>query len=148
MRICVFGAASPTIDKEYIDNDDVRIEVHRKIDKLNSLEALKELESELIDRFGDINEELYLYMYEKLMKNFCKLFGVEKMNNNNFYMEFIYSLEASTKANGEKMFVALEAFNDIKLSYKDNKIYIIMSVGRKEKIDCFKEICNYFNTIK
>ena len=115
-----------TIDKEYIDNDDVRIEVHRKIDKLESLDAVRELEAELIDRFGDIDEELYLYMYEKLMKNFCKLLGIEKMNTNNYYMEYIFSLESSSKANGERMFVECEAFKDIKLSYKENKIYIII----------------------
>lgn len=66
-----------TIDKKYIDNDDVRIQMHRKIDKLKSVEELKELESEMIDRFGTIEEELYLYMYEKLMKNFCKIIGIE-----------------------------------------------------------------------
>ena len=106
-----------TIDKNYIDNDDVRIAMHRKIDKLDSLEALKELEAEMIDRFGDINEELYLYMYEKLMKNLCKIIGVEKMNTNNYYMEFIYSTEASAKANGEIMFNECASFSDIKLSY-------------------------------
>jgi transcription-repair coupling factor (superfamily II helicase) len=137
-----------TIDKNYIDNDDVRIAMHRKIDKLNSLEALKELEAEMIDRFGEINEELYLYMYEKLMKNFCKIIGIEKMNTNNYYMEFIYSIEASKTADGNLLFSECSSFNDIKLSYKDGKIYIIMSVGRKEKLECFKQICNYFNRIK
>lgn len=137
-----------TIDKNYIDNDDVRIAMHRKIDKLNSLEALKELEAEMIDRFGEINEELYLYMYEKLMKNFCKIIGIEKMNTNNYYMEFIYSIEASKAADGNLLFSECSSFNDIKLSYKDGKIYIIMSVGRKEKLECFKQICNYFNRIK
>jgi transcription-repair coupling factor (superfamily II helicase) len=40
-----------TIDKNYIDNDDVRIQMHRKIDKLNTLEELRQLESEMVDRF-------------------------------------------------------------------------------------------------
>ena len=137
-----------TIDKNYIDNDDVRIEMHRKIDRLSSLEQLKELESEMIDRFGEINEELYLYMYEKLMKNFCKILGVEKMNTNNYYMEFIYSLEASKAVDGNLLFEESASFNNLKLSYKDGRVYIIMSVGAKQKLECFKEMCNYFNRIK
>ena len=70
------------------------------------------------------------------------------MNNNTHYMEFIYSVEASKKADGNLLFSEVAGFNDIKLSYKDGKIYIIMNVGRKEKLECFKEICNYFNRIK
>ena len=136
-----------TIDKNYIDNDDVRIQMHRKIDKLNKLEELKQLESEMIDRFGDISDELYSYMYEKLMKNCCKNLGIEKINTTNHYLEFIYSKEASNKTDGTLLFMESNNFNDIKLSYKDGKIYIILNVGRKEKLDCFKQMCNYFDRV-
>ena len=136
-----------TIDKGYIDNDDVRIEMHRKIDKLNSLDELKQLEAEMIDRFGEVSMELYSYMYEKLMKNYCKNIGIEKINTNNHYMEFIYSKEASNKTDGTVLFMESNNFNDIKLSYKDNMIYVILSVGRKDKLDCFKQMCNFFDRI-
>ena len=136
-----------TIDKNYIDNDDVRIQMHRKIDKLNTLEELRQLESEMVDRFGDISEELYSYMYEKLMKNYCKNLGIEKINTTNHYIEFIYSKEASNKTDGAVLFEESNNFNDIKLSYKDGKIYIILNVARKEKLDCFKQMCNYFERV-
>ncbi|MDE5714954.1 MAG: transcription-repair coupling factor, partial [Anaeroplasmataceae bacterium] len=71
---------SRTIDKNYIDNDDIRIEIHKKIDKLKTLDALYELEKELIDRFGEENEELLLYMYEKLMKNYCNKLKIVKLD--------------------------------------------------------------------
>ena len=136
-----------TISKDYIDNDDVRIEIHKKIDRLSTLEELKLLESEMVDRFGDISEEIYSYMYEKLMQNYCRDLGIEKMNVNNYYMEFIFSLEASKQANGTLLFEETNNIKDIKLSYKDNKIYIILNVGKKEKIDCFKLMCNYFKRV-
>ena len=136
-----------TIDKNYIDNDDVRIQMHRKIDKLNTLEELRQLESEMVDRFGDISEELYSYMYEKLMKNYCKNLGIEKINTTNHYIEFIYSKEASNKTDGAVLFEESNNFTDIKLSYKDGKIYIILNVARKEKLDCFKQMCNYFERV-
>ena len=136
-----------TIDKSYIDNDDVRIAMHRKIDALKSLEDLRQLEAEMVDRFGNISNELYSYMYEKLMKNYCKILGIEKINVNNFYMEFIYSKEASDNTDGSVLFEESSNFNNIKLSYKDKRIYIILNVGKKEKLECFKEMCNYFERV-
>jgi len=92
--------ANRTIQKSYIDNEDVRIEIHKKIDKLNKLKELNELKIELEDRFGKVEDEILCYMYEKLMKNYCKNIGIEKINTNNHYMEFIYSKEASNKNDG------------------------------------------------
>jgi transcription-repair coupling factor (superfamily II helicase) len=57
---------SETVSDNYIDNDYERILIHKRIDSLKSLNELKELEEELIDRFGPISDELYAFMYEKL----------------------------------------------------------------------------------
>nr|MDE6655774.1 transcription-repair coupling factor [Anaeroplasmataceae bacterium] len=74
---------SRTISREYIENEDVRIEIHKKIDKLKTLKNLEDLELELMDRFGEIEEELSLYMYEKLMKNYCKHLDIYKIDTVN-----------------------------------------------------------------
>ena len=81
------------------------------------------------------------------MKNYCKNIGIEKINTNNHYMEFIYSKEASNKTDGTVLFMESNNFNDIKLSYKDNKIFVILNVGRKDKLDCFKQMCSFFDRI-
>ena len=139
---------SRTIQKDYISNDDIRIEMHKKIDLLNSIAGLHLLEAEFIDRFGEISEELYLYMYEKLMKSYCKQLGIYRMDTKKpaewaFYMEH----EASQHKDGNLMFQEAYRLKDIRLSYKDGEIIILETVSSKDKLSAFKKICEYFSKI-
>lgn len=60
---------SQHVAPEYIDNDLVRIEIHKSVSKINNFQDVENLKLELVDRFGEIDQELILYMYEKLYKN-------------------------------------------------------------------------------
>ena len=53
------------ISDEYVYEDDLKIEIHRKINEINSLESLKLVKSELEDRFGRLSEDVIIYMYEE-----------------------------------------------------------------------------------
>ncbi len=139
---------SRTISDNYIENDDVRIEIHKKIDKLQSLEELNNLENELIDRFGDISEELSLYMYEKLMKNYCKKLDIYKIDNTNKrYYDFIFTDIKSKKSDGNFLFNTTLNYENIKLTYNKGEIHILLDIQGREKISYFKEICNFFSKI-
>ena len=73
--------ASRHIDDSYINNEDVKISIHKRIDKIERLSDLKALESELMDRFGLFNKDLEYYMYEKLFKNLCKKLNINKVDS-------------------------------------------------------------------
>ncbi|MBQ3773113.1 MAG: DEAD/DEAH box helicase, partial [Pseudobutyrivibrio sp.] len=110
---------SRTIQKDYINSDDLRIEIHKKIDKINSLAGLHQLEDELTDRFGALDEELYLYMYEKLMKSYCKQIGIYKIdtkkpNEISFYID----RDNSKKKDGNLLFQEANKRKYIRLGYK------------------------------
>lgn len=139
---------SRTINKNYIENEDVRIEIHKKIDKLKSLSALQDLELELIDRFGDIDQELKLYMYEKLMKNYCKKLHIYKIDDTNIkHLDFIFQKEISNKLDGNFLFTEMLKFKNLKLTYINNEIHILLDIIGRDKLDYFKEICAYFYCI-
>lgn len=139
---------SRTIDAGYIENEDVRIEIHKKIDKLKTLKQLNELEAELLDRFGAIELEMQLYMYEKLMKNYCKKLGIYKINTENpRYYDFIYSKDTSQKQDGNFLFSEMLKFKNLKLTYQNNEIHILLEIQGRNKLEYFKEICSYFSCI-
>ena len=139
---------SRTIDAGYIENEDVRIEIHKKIDKLKTLKQLNELEAELLDRFGAIELEMQLYMYEKLMKNYCKKLGIYKINTENpRYYDFIYSKDISQKQDGNFLFSEMLKFKNLKLTYQNNEIHILLEIQGRNKLEYFKEICSYFSCI-
>lgn len=139
---------SRTISKEYIENEDGRIEIHKKIDQLKSLKNLKELELELIDRFGTIDEELSLYMYEKLMKNYCKKLDIYKIDTTNKrYFDFIFTEDKTNQLDGNFLFTEMLTYSNLKLTYNKGEIHLLLDIQGRDKLECFKEICNYFQDI-
>lgn len=139
---------SRTISKDYIENEDVRIEIHKKIDQLKSLSQLHDLNDELMDRFGEVNLELKLYMYEKLMKNYCQKLGVYKIDTSQAgYIRYLFTKEKSSTLDGNFLFNEMLNYRYLKLTYLKSEIQIILEIGNRPKLTYFQEICNYFSRI-
>jgi len=116
---------SRTIDDKYISNDEVKIEIHKKIDKLNSLKGLEELSEELHDRFGDYDESLKYYMYEKLYQYLIEKEDIDNVISNDNEITLFYSKEKTRTLDGNKLFqVANEVSKNIKLNYYNFRIQI------------------------
>ena len=87
-------------------------------------------------------------MYEKLMKNYCKKLGIYKINTENpRYYDFIYSKDTSQKQDGNFLFSEMLKFKNLKLTYQNNEIHILLEIQGRNKLEYFKEICSYFSCI-
>ena len=100
------------IDPEYIPFDEIRIEIHKRISKLYSLSEVDDLKEELIDRFGPIDSDLRLYMYEKLLKKLANKLGIIKYDYMQKEVKFTFGLEKTEEIN-------TKAFIDLTKSYVD-----------------------------
>ena len=122
------------IPKDYIQEDAVRIEIHKRIGELNSIENVKKLRIELEDRFGKLTPQLVLYMYEKLFKKQSHQLGVEKTVLSSHDVNLIISIEKSQKINGEKLFeVSSESKIPIKLGYIKGRVHITIITKNQEE---------------
>lgn len=138
-----------TISKDYIDNDDARIEVHKRIDKIRSINDLETLSSELIDRFGPFDNTLKYYMYEKLFHKLLVKSGIDKVIDNPNNITLIYSKEATLHLDGNKMFEEANKLSKrIKLSYNDYKISIAFDkVGLENEKDYLITLVTYLSNL-
>jgi transcription-repair coupling factor (superfamily II helicase) len=136
---------SRTIKTSYVDNDDARIYIHKRIDKLNSIEALNDLEAELIDRFGQIDDDLYSYMYEKLMKYYVEELDIYKIDDKSMAKTFFFTKEASSQLNGESLFMLTADFREIKITQKNQEVRLILDTRGMDKLNQFKLMCSYFS---
>ncbi len=120
------------INEKYISNEDVRIEIHKKIDLLHSINDLDNIANELRDRFGDFDNELYFYMCEKLFKNLCDKMDIIKIDTKNKNtMILSMSEEKSNQMDGNKMFaLANNLSKDISLKYINKQIQIIFDKAK------------------
>lgn len=123
--------ASRTISDTYINNEDVKIEIHKKIDKLKSLEDLVVLKEELIDRFGAYDEVIEVYMYEKLMSHLCSKLDIKKILDTKSQILLYMSQERSNKMDGNLIFkLATETSKEIELHYVNKQIEIVMNKAK------------------
>lgn len=112
------------IDPEYVNDETVRIEIHKEIAKLNHIKDVEFLKESLIDRFGPLSPEIILYMYEKLYKKQAHQLGVEKTKPGPI-TELIISREKSALIDGEKLFTYCNQFMvPVLLSYQRQRISI------------------------
>lgn len=121
------------VDPAYVSEDSIRIEIHKRIAELNRVSDVEDLKLELTDRFGALDADLLLYMYEKLFKKLSAKIGVQKTIVEHNQVTLILSMEASQTMNGTKLFDKAGLFKPtVRLAYIKGHIHIIM-VTRYEK---------------
>lgn len=140
--------ASHHIEENYISHDEMRIEMHKKIDKISSMKDLEALKDELKDRFGSYENELLYYMYDKLFNNLCKKVGVYKIENAAETISLCMSIENSVKIGGSKMFSeAVALTKNIKLTATSNILKIVLNKKSYKSKDYLIELCKYLEKI-
>jgi transcription-repair coupling factor (superfamily II helicase) len=93
------------IDDSYVEESDLKIEIHKKINEINSYEKLESIKNEIEDRFGNVNESIKIYMYEELFENQAKKLGINKVRQTNNFIELTLSKETSQNIDGQQLFI-------------------------------------------
>ena len=96
---------STHIDDNYVDENELKIEIHKLINTIDSYEKLKDVKEEIEDRFGKIDKTMEIYMYEEWFDKIARSKGVIKVKETKTMVEIIFSPEATNKINGEKLFM-------------------------------------------
>ena len=137
------------ISNDYVSEDDLKIEIHKKINEIDGIDKLLSVKEELEDRFGKISKEMELYMYEEWLEKLGNKLEVKTIKQTNTFIELEISKEISNKIDGEKLFyTAYEVSKNFKLKQVDGKIHIILSLVNLDKhnvfylIDLFNKIIN------
>ena len=71
--------ATVLIPESYVPDLNLRMSLYRRLADLNNRQDIDGFGAELIDRFGDLPEEVEHLLKIILIKNFCRLAGIEKI---------------------------------------------------------------------
>ena len=122
------------IKDEYTSDESLKIELHKKINEIDSYEKLDEVRREIEDRFGKIDSEMDVYMYSELFEKQAKELNINTVNQTNLYVELVLENELINKIPVDKLF--MEA-NDIstrfKFEYKNDRLYIKLMTNGLDK---------------
>ena len=130
----LFKEVATHINSEYTIDDDIKIEIHKKINEVDSYSKLLEIKKELEDRFGKITTDMEIYMYSEWFEKLVKKLKIEKVNQTKNYIEVILPREISTQIDGEKLFMdAYYISRMFRFNFKNEKISIILDTIKLEK---------------
>ncbi len=96
---------STHIDDSYVKDEDIKIEIHRLINTIDSKKRLGQVVVELEDRFGKINEDMLVYMYEEWFEKLACRIPVKNFRQNKNSIELSFSKEIIEKLDMEQLFV-------------------------------------------
>lgn len=70
---------STHISDSYVTDEDIKIEIHQKINEIDSYEKMLEIKNELEDRFGKVTDDMLVYMYEEWFEKLAKNIILNKL---------------------------------------------------------------------
>ncbi len=125
---------STHIKDDYASDEDVKIEIHQKINEIDSLEKLASVKEELEDRFGKIDQDMEIYMYEEWFTNLCKMLNITKINTTNRFVEITLPEDLSQNIEGDKLlFETMSISSKFNIKYQNKCIIITLFYKGLEK---------------
>ena len=111
---------STHIDDKYVIEDDLKIEIHRMINKVCDKNSFLEIKEELEDRFGKVDEDIIIYMYEEWFEKLAKKLNVSRVHQNRNSIEIVFPKDIVDNINIDEIFI---------LSYKISNMFRFSSLG-------------------
>lgn len=94
-----------SVDDSYISDENIKIEIHKKINQINNFETLEMIKRELEDRFGKLSDNLVIYMHEELFESLASDLKINKIKQTKNFIEIVLPLEISKNINIGDLFI-------------------------------------------
>ena len=122
------------ISDNYVNENELKIEIHKLINSIDSYDKLKIVKEEIEDRFGKIDYDMEIYMYEEWFDRIARRAGVIKVNQTKTSVEIIFNVEKSKNINGEKLFMsAYEISPNFKFNYHNKCLGVSLNITNSPK---------------
>lgn len=125
---------STHIDDSYVSDDDLKIEIHRKINEIDSADKFKEIKDELEDRFGKLDENILIYMYEEWFEKLAEKLKIKNVHQTKNSIELVFVEEVVKKLNMDEVFMdAFHISNMFRFISKGSYLIIVLDIIKLEK---------------
>lgn len=144
---------STHISDKYTTDDEIKIEIHAKINEIDSKESLERIKEELEDRFGPLDETMIIYMYEEWFEKLAASLNITRVTQTQRLIEIELPSEISNEIKADKLF--LESYNinpNLKFKYQNKRIIISLILKSTDKhflytfVPLLNLIKSYINT--
>ena len=122
------------ISDEYVYEDDLKIEIHKKINSIDSLEKLNQVKLELEDRFGKLDENVIIYMYEAWFEKLAKNVHLKNVHQNKNSIELVFSNDIVSQLDTEELFMdAFQITPMFRFISRGSNMVIVLDIIKLDK---------------
>ncbi len=122
------------IKDDYVSDEDIKIEIHQKINEIDSYQKLLEIKQELEDRFGKITEEMQVYMYEECFEKIAQKYNITQVIQTDRLVEITLPEDLSNNIKGDKLLIeAMSLTKYFNIKYNNKKITITLYIKQLDR---------------
>ena len=118
---------STHISDTYVTDEDIKIEIHQKINEIDSYEKMLEIKNELEDRFGKVTDDMLVYMYEEWFEKLAKKYNIKQVVQTDRSIVITLPEDVSSNIKGDKLLIeAMNLSRSFNIKYVNKKISILL----------------------
>ncbi len=122
------------ITDDYVTDTDIKIEIHKKINTIDSYDKLLEVKNELEDRFGKISDALVIYMYEEWFEKLAKKLHIKRVRQTTNFIEITIPEELAASLDGQSLFLEILSISKMfRFGHQGKQLLIILDIVKLEK---------------
>ena len=142
---------STHIDDKYVSEDELKIEIHRKISEIDSYDKLISVKQELEDRFGKLEEDVIVYMYEEWFEKLAEKLKISTVRQTKNSIELVFNKDLVEKIDVDEVFImAFEVSPMFRFVSRGSNLIIVLDIIKLDKhpvyylVDLLSKICENF----
>ena len=122
------------ISDNYVSEDELKIEIHKKINSIEDKETFDKVKVELEDRFGKLSEDIIIYMYEEWFEKLAKKVKISNVHQNRNSIELVFSGDVVSRMDTEELFMdAFYVSNMFRFISRGSNLVIVLDIIKLEK---------------
>ena len=123
-----------SINDNFVSDEDLKIEIHKKISNIDSYSSLNKVKQELEDRFGKLSDDLIIYMHEELFEKEAQNLNIKNIKQTKNSVEITLDKELTNKIDGEFLFFETSKLSRMfRFSMKLDHLIITLDIIKLDK---------------
>ena len=129
------------ISDDYVSDESVKIEIHKMINEIKDKESLDDIRGQIEDRFGKIDKDMEVYMYEEWFEKLANKLHITRVDKKDTLITIELPQDISDMVEGDKLFLITYNINPrFKLNYANKKISISLPTINLDKHFIYYEV--------
>ena len=136
-----------SISDDYVADEEMKILIHKKINEIDSFEKLEQVKFEIEDRFGKIDDDLYIYMHQEWLEKIAKRIGINDVKQVKNFIKILFPYDLTNRLNVQELFIKVSNLGRMfRFSLQEKRLLITLDISNLDRhfvfylIDLFKMV--------